>query len=435
MEPAKSRLHRGRLGATFQTCPFSTSHEVGHSAESLTSCALESNKLAPDWFENHFILTSEKGGEQLKARNLILTTAVVSGLAGSAFPQNPWGRDLLAYWSFDEGKGDVVGDYVGQHPGKRNGSTAWVAGKDNNFGSAMRFDKSDPNNEGYVSLPQGGSLQNPNTSAITISVWVRSDVAIPSMTEPYASIFQSDPAGVFSSEPGAQSSMPDNYIMYYDGKSDNLRVKFTNSANKIARPAVPATEVPVGKWYHIAGVYDGSNASIYLNGMKKDQVPFTGELRNGQVCAIGRKGMVDKEYWMGDMDDLAIWKRALTPAEISALASGRSPLSQLLRGASDQEPVAFEPSLKPTLHFFFLPDHQRSVDFYNSVIRNSANQETIGRYNVVPVNMQTNNDEAAEHGAVRSPTIIIRKADGSVAWKSAGVPEASEFLNQLKRLN
>jgi glycerophosphoryl diester phosphodiesterase len=89
-----------------------------------------------------------------------------------------------------------------------------------------------------------------------------------------------------------------------------------------ANPAIDATEIPLGQWYHVAGVYDGVTAAIYLNGEEKDFDLLSGSLHTGQISAIGRKGNSDSQYWKGDLDDLAIWKRALSAKEIELLASG-----------------------------------------------------------------------------------------------------------------
>ena len=36
----------------------------------------------------------------------------------------------------------------------------------------------------------------------------------------------------------------------------------------------------------------------------------------GQAAAIGRNGTLNNQYFAGDVDDLAIWRRALDPAEV-----------------------------------------------------------------------------------------------------------------------
>jgi hypothetical protein len=370
----------------------------------------------------------------LRAIPAAMLVAMLLSLTPPLYPQNSWTKDLLAYWSFDEGKGTTVGDYTGGVPGTKHGNTTWLSRNEAKFGSAMRFDRSDPRSKGYVSLPPGGVLANPDTSAMTLSVWVRSELGVGDVSENYVGIFQSSPGNVYSTDPGAPSSTSDNYIIYYDKKTGYLRTKFTNAAGQNARPAVPAAEVPVGRWYHIAGVYDGTKAAIYLDGQLKEEVPFTGQLRNGQMSAIGRKGTADREYWSGDIDDLAIWRRALSPSEIAVLAGGSASLSQLIGGASPPPNLtSVAAAEKSILYYFYLPGHQPSEDFYNSVMRKSANQQTIARYRVEPVDMQTRDAEALKYRALKSPTFVIVHPDGSVVWRFSGVPAEDAFLQQLIR--
>jgi hypothetical protein len=133
-----------------------------------------------------------------------------------------WEQDLLAYWSFNEGSGTTAADYKGEANGTLNGNGSWLTGTDGKaaaFGSAVRFDPTDANNEGYISLPTGGNLANPNATALSISVWLKSDEDIPTMAEAYRSVFNSD-------------DLQDYFIMYYDRET-------TNSA-----PSSPRTSPP-----------------------------------------------------------------------------------------------------------------------------------------------------------------------------------------------
>ena len=61
---------------------------------------------------------------------------------------------------------------------------------------------------------------------------------------------------------------------------------------------------------------------------------LTGNVKTGQAAALGREGPTGGNYFTGFVDDLAIWKRALTPAEVGRLfnegQNGQS-LGDLLR--------------------------------------------------------------------------------------------------------
>lgn len=76
-------------------------------------------------------------------------------------------------------------------------------------------------------------------------------------------------------------------------------------------------------WYHVAGTFDGAIKRLYLDGIERmtkvagatsyDDEPF----RIG--CDRGNGGVGN--FVIGDLDDVRLYRRALTPTEISEIAS------------------------------------------------------------------------------------------------------------------
>ena len=86
----------------------------------------------------------------------------------------------------------------------------------------------------------------------------------------------------------------------------------------------------------MVGVYDGSagttvgQAMIFLDGRLVDIHAgddtsvghgLTNVVRRGQAAAIGRNGTDPDCYFSGDVDDVALWRRALSSAEIRQIYS------------------------------------------------------------------------------------------------------------------
>ena len=74
----------------------------------------------------------------------------------------------------------------------------------------------------------------------------------------------------------------------------------------------------VNAWYHIAGTYDGSTMNIYVNGQLVGSASASGNI-NGytgplRLAANGSGG----EVWNGKIDDVRVYSRALSQAEIQA---------------------------------------------------------------------------------------------------------------------
>ncbi len=86
-----------------------------------------------------------------------------------------------------------------------------------------------------------------------------------------------------------------------------------------------ATNFLDGAWHHVATTYDGTTRRIYLDGVQVAQdTPGT----NGAAAANFRIGSTNNgEFFIGTLDDVAIYNHALSVSEVQSLASGGSPLS------------------------------------------------------------------------------------------------------------
>ena len=105
-----------------------------------------------------------------------------------------------------------------------------------------------------------------------------------------------------------------------------------------------------GQWIHVVGTYDGNSSSsgisIYLNGTKVDNADsnsgsYVAMQNTAQPFLIGSQ---DASYANGQIDEVAIFNRALNTTEIAALYGGTSPNiypSNLM--ATDLNPIAYYP--------------------------------------------------------------------------------------------
>lgn len=248
-------------------------------------------------------------------RTRILSVIITWGLlctASSCFAA--LGDSLLAYWTFDDGTGTTVTDYLGGADGTINGGVTWSTGADAKYGSGLSFDG---NYLSKVALPTTGSLCSPG-NAISFSVWLKATEPVDTITTSYRSIFNSN-------------SGQDYYILYYDKANAQLRMKVTSTNSAITRVGVAAADVPVNTWYHFGAVYDGTNATLYINGVQKATLTgAAGTLKSPQAHAIGAKGANGDQNWKGAMDDLAIWNRALRADEMQFLATTNKPVKDVL---------------------------------------------------------------------------------------------------------
>lgn len=217
---------------------------------------------------------------------------------------------LVAYWKLDDGLANpaatAVFDETGLNPvtlSSANPDNFWLDADNAVFGGALNVNGLDS----YIVVPESKSLDI-DGDAVTISACVKLESLPSELDEGYGGIYD---------------STGDAYVLYLDRGNAELRFKVTASGAQ--RPGIPESELPIDEWIHVAGVYDGSigESHIYLNGewMDTHDGP-SGIVQAGQIAGIGRNGPEDRYLFSGDIDDLAIWKRALSETEITALANG-----------------------------------------------------------------------------------------------------------------
>ena len=76
--------------------------------------------------------------------------------------------------------------------------------------------------------------------------------------------------------------------------------------------------LPVNQWSHLAATYDGTTLRLYVNGVVAASTPFTGDMATStDPLRIGGNSVYG-EYFVGVIDEVRIYYRALTAAEIGA---------------------------------------------------------------------------------------------------------------------
>jgi hypothetical protein len=75
--------------------------------------------------------------------------------------------------------------------------------------------------------------------------------------------------------------------------------------------------IPLGSWGHLCVVYNGSNISIYRQGIYQDQQATTGTANWSQGLKIGNWGGSGGYAWLGDIATVQFYTRALSAAEIT----------------------------------------------------------------------------------------------------------------------
>ncbi len=211
---------------------------------------------------------------------------------------------LVGYWSFDGA--DIAKTTAYDRSGQGNNgsiinstSTVGVAGK---FGQALNFDGKDD----YVNIPNMSLA-----SDFTVSAWVR---------------LATDSGG---------------HVIGYRTNADNsIKITTTSVSGEIANSGYSTIttdpDFTVGEWQQLTFVRSGSNGSIkvYRNGVLAGTGNEFGSVtRTFTPTRIGSTHNVSS--FNGQIDDVRIYNRALSPDEIKRLyAMGGSKLQTSRKGGS-----------------------------------------------------------------------------------------------------
>lgn len=94
------------------------------------------------------------------------------------------------------------------------------------------------------------------------------------------------------------------------------------------RTTASLQEVPVRKWQAVACVYDGVSIGIYINGLIAGSRAYSGFAPAVTKAPLFVGSAVDFDPFTGAMDNVRLWKRRLTPAELCASSPDQSVCSQ-----------------------------------------------------------------------------------------------------------
>jgi concanavalin A-like lectin/glucanase superfamily protein len=82
--------------------------------------------------------------------------------------------------------------------------------------------------------------------------------------------------------------------------------------------------IPTDTWTHVASTYNGSRLTVWIDGRRAGSKAVSGKTcANNEPLAIGAKNAPSKglleAFWDGQLDDVRIYSRALSAAEIGGL--------------------------------------------------------------------------------------------------------------------
>jgi chitodextrinase len=105
----------------------------------------------------------------------------------------------------------------------------------------------------------------------------------------------------------------------------------TNSKNAVSENFIhdmdskDGNELVVGFWWYVTMVHDGVNDIIYLDGEEVNNLPAAGTLNStSRPFGMGNNPVEGGQYFTGALDEVKIYNKALTAAEVAKLYSSGS---------------------------------------------------------------------------------------------------------------
>lgn len=295
--------------AWFSLTPASGSVSPGGAAATvnvtLTSTATNlpggTNYTATVWFTN---LTTHLG--QSRLLTLAVRTPTIASYPDAVIALNPF-----AYWRLNETNylppSGMASNY-GTMRALENGSSydAVNQGQPGRVGTSFGFSNSNQDISllgSHVDAPYSAKL-NPN-GPFTVELWARPTIKVADFFCPAASLDLNQNGGISRA----------GWIFYQSSNTWQFRVGGLSGYTA----TTDGGSVQLGVWQHLVGVYDGTSASLYVNGTRVSG-PLSASGFAPNLVAPFRVGAstIPNRTFNGLVDEVAFYTNALSATRIAA---------------------------------------------------------------------------------------------------------------------
>ncbi len=264
----------------------------------------------------------------------VAAAAVLHAARAEAAEVDATASGLVGYWALDEGRGDTAAntarpsaDVFGNSGSARVLAPVWVKGK---HGTALDFS----GGRSVVMVEKTKELDCPDQ--VTIAAWVRLE------------------------NPTARGLILNHEYAYRLGvnlgKKRRVRLQLNLDGNWAGNWLTGKTSLETGRWYHLAGVFDGRQRRIYIDGRLDAEESVQGRISQGRHFTIGAQAVQRKAKhrskhgskrgqaagdtvsnpFPGVLDEVKVWNRSLSDSELArAAAQDRPQLAALLPPEKD----------------------------------------------------------------------------------------------------
>jgi chitodextrinase len=232
----------------------------------------------------------------------------IAGVLGAIAMQSPSLAlpPLSAAYNFDEAAGSALTDRSGNnHPGTLTNGPSWTAGK---YSGGLAFDGTND----YVTM--GDVAQADSRTAFTVSAWVKFKTAGGGANE----VHLVDKSGCSGSTDGGPWELGVSLTRAH--KAEFLIYPQGGTPAAFIFSGASSTSVDDGNWHFIAGRYDGTDISIWVDGVQENSTRAAGLAMSNSGYRFELGGYCNGYPYPfnGSLDDVRLYAGALTQAELQA---------------------------------------------------------------------------------------------------------------------
>ena len=210
----------------------------------------------------------------------------------------------VGWWKLDEGSGTTANDSSGLgNSGTLTNTPTWTTGKFNNAvnfaGSNQHITRADDSDFDFIA-----------STPFSVSAWFKHSAA--SATETILTKLEST-----GTDGGYKLKMESDGDITCETDDDDADTTIDDTAT------TTLATYDDNSWHHVACVYDTTNTDllIYIDGVlaASDTTTTTNSLDNNDALFIGIESATGTEDWIGDLDDVRIFRYPLTLQQIRAV--------------------------------------------------------------------------------------------------------------------
>jgi hypothetical protein len=212
---------------------------------------------------------------------------------------------LVSWWA---AVGNAL-DSAGTNNGTLQNGLGFASGR---VGQAFNLDGTSQ----YVDVPSSASLNL--SESLSVEAWVYPRLPFNSVSAPVIK------------KAGEGSGQQDGYALELYPNGTAVFGVYVGAGTGWA--LTPPTSLPANQWSHVAGVFDGTNVTFYLNGVPSGVAAAPGQiLPSGNHLQLGHDPSNPSRYFNGLIDEASVYRIALSASQVQAIynsgSAGKCPSS------------------------------------------------------------------------------------------------------------